>query len=345
MYSANITPDRETGIGKWSDNDFYRALHDGQGPKGKLYYPAFPYAFFTKVTKKDALAIEAYLFTIKSIHYKPPPHKLHWPFNYRFLLYVWRLLFFHEGAFHPDPTRSALYNRGAYLVQGLGHCGACHTPRNWLGATESNLALSGAYIDGWYAPNISANKQSTLRNMSVADVATFLRTGAAKPRQSGFGPETAALGPMAEVVHKSLSLLTNQDLTAIATYLKRRGGAKASKHSPHGTAKSVLGEGKKIFMANCSMCHGKRGTGLAPYVPALNGNPIINLQSPLNVLKTILRGAPQTPAQRFSPNATMPAFGTVLSTKEIAAVATYIRTHWQNHASRVTASQVEALHH
>lgn len=342
LYSANITPDPETGIGKWSDDDFYHALHAGHGPHGTLLYPAFPYTFFTKVTRKDVLAIKSYLFSLSPVHHLRPRDRLNWPFNYRFLLYIWQTLFFDEGTFRPDPARSALYNRGKYLVQGLGHCGACHTPRNWLGATEQDRALAGAHISGWNAPDISTDKHSTTRNMSVDDIAKFLRTGAAEPLRSGEGPETAALGPMATVVHKSLSHLTDHDLTAIATYLKQGRGQEGREHNRN-KGRGALSEGKKIFLANCSACHGRNGEGRAPNIPALRGNPVVNAPKPLNVVHTILRGAPQSPAQRFSPNAAMPAFGGVLSNVEIAAVATYIRSHWKNSASGVTPSDVNAL--
>jgi mono/diheme cytochrome c family protein len=335
IYTPNITPDPETGIGKWSDSDFYNALHAGHGPHGTPLYPAFPYTFFTTVKQKDVLAIKAYLFSLPPVHYTPPPNKLHFPFSFRPLLYFWQFFYFHEGTFRPNPKGSALYNRGKYLVQGLGHCGACHTPRNWLGALKQSRALTGNRISGWYAPDISTDKKSTIRDMSVADIALFLRTGAAQPMESGQGPETAALGPMATVVHKSLSELTDRDLKAIATYLKQGQHPRALQRQPS--------KGRRVFLANCSGCHGANGEGGPPYIPALRRNPIVNAPAPLDVVRTILEGAPQTPAQRFSPQAAMPAFGSVLNNADIAAVATYIRSHWENNASAVTPAQVKAL--
>lgn len=341
IYSTNITPDPNTGIGKWTDDDFYNALHKGHGPDGKLFYPAFPYVFFSKVTRQDAIAIKDYLFSLKPVHQAPRENELDWPFNYRWLLTFWRMLFFHDQTFHPDPKRSAVYNRGAYLVQGLGHCGACHTPRNFLGAIKPDMALTGATLSGWHAPDISLDKNSTIRDMTIRNIATFLKTGAAEPQMSGFGPQTAVFGPMAEVVHRSLSHLTDADLTAIATYLKG-GGPHAEPAALAKPAAQPVGKGQEIYVANCAACHGQNGRGLAPFVPALAQNPAVELHNSLNVVHVIMEGAPRTPEERYSPAATMPAFGKVLKDDEIAAVATYIRTHWKNKAPGVSTEEVEA---
>lgn len=343
VYTPNLTPDRETGIGTWSDNDFYRALHRGRSPQDKPYYPVFPYTFFTKITKSDVLAIKAYLFSLKPVHYKRPRDQMSWPYGYRPLLDIWQDLFFQEGVFQPDPKRSPVYNRGAYLVDGLGHCGACHTPRNFLGATEPGMALTGAHISGWFAPNISSDLKSTIRDMSVSDVVHFLQTGASNPEASGFGPGTAALGPMAEVVHRSLSHLTDADLTAIATYLKESPTPADAEQGAKEAHARPLANGAKIYAANCSACHGRGGDGTPPYFPALKGNTVVNLADPTDVVHTVIHGAPQYPDQRYSPYATMPAFGGQLSDKEIAAVTTYIRSHWGNNAPPVKPAAVKAL--
>lgn len=343
VYSPNITPDSDTGIGSWSDEDFYVAMHDGRGPDGHPLYPVFPYTYFSKVTKKDVLAIKAYLFSLKPVHYQRPAAKMSWPYNIRPLLYFWQMLFLDKGAFQPDSKRSPAYNRGAYLVKGLGHCGACHTPRNWLGAVEHDKALKGAHMDGWYAPDISSDAKSTVRDMTTGDIVDFLKTGASNPSESGAGPETAALGPMAEVVHKSLSHLSDKDLKDIAIYLRgpQADAGQASSSATAATEGATTGE--KIYKGNCSACHGADGDGTPPYFPALSGNNVVDLSNPIDVVKTVLNGAPQDPSQRYSPNATMPAFGGQLSDKEVAAVTTYIRTHWQNNASRVTKKDVAAL--
>lgn len=343
VYSANITPDRETGIGAWSDDDFYRAMHKGRSPRNRAYYPVFPYAFFTKATKKDVLAIKAYLFSLKPVRYKKPANDMSWPYSYRPLLDVWQDLYLHVGTFRPDATKSAAYNRGAYLVEGLGHCGACHTPRNLLGATEPGRALTGAHIDGWFAPDISTDLRSTARKMSVGDIVTFLQTGASKPEASGFGPETAALGPMAEVVHKSLSHLTSKDLTAIATYLKNSPEPPDVEQGRQSVSPLTLSEGAKIYAANCSGCHGRQGDGNPPYFPALKGNTIVDVSDPSDVVRTVLHGAPQFPNERYSPYATMPAFGGQLNNKEVAEVTSFIRTHWGNDAPPVEPATVQAL--
>lgn len=342
VFTANITPDRETGIGKWSDDDFYRAMHWGRSPTGKPYYPVFPYTFFTKVTRKDVLAIKAFLFSQKPVHYRRPRDRMAWPYNYRILLDIWQGLFFHAGSFHPYPTRSSAYNRGAYLVRGLGHCGACHTPRNPLGAIEPGLALTGAHVSGWYAPDISSDVRSTTRGMSVSDIVTFLKTGASKPEEPGYGPETAALGPMAEVVHKSLSHLSDKDLAAIALYLKERPAPREIERRITAPMASNLSEGAKIYAANCSVCHGRHGDGTPPYFPALKANALVDVANPSDVVDTVLHGAPQAPDQRYSPYATMPAFGGQLTDKEVAAVATYIRSQWGNKAPPVNPAYVKA---
>jgi hypothetical protein len=212
LYTPNITPAKGYGIGHFSDADFLRALQHGIRPDGKPYYPALPYPSYTKVKDDDLLAIKDYLFSLSPSRYQPPQNGLRWPFDMRDLLFGWQdALPQGRGRFEPDPDKSDAWNRGAYLVEGLGHCGSCHTPRNLAGATKSRC-VDGCLIDGWYAPNLSLELSEGLAKWSVDELVTYLHTGFAPPADKGDGPETAALGPMAEVVHESLSKLATADL-------------------------------------------------------------------------------------------------------------------------------------
>ncbi len=209
----NITPDRATGIGDWTDDEFYRAMHEGIGKDGEYLYPVFPFPWYTKVTREDALAIKAYLFSLPPEHAPRAPIKLSFPFNIRETLVTWRTLFFKPGELQPDPSRSPEVARGAYLVEGLGHCGECHNQHNVLGASSWSGRLEGGAIEGWYAPNITSDGQQGIGSWSEDQIATFLKTGTAP----GKG---VVLGPMQETIEHSLSYLTDEDLHAIAAYLK-----------------------------------------------------------------------------------------------------------------------------
>src|SRR6185312_4962904 len=197
IYSSNITPDHDTGIGAWSDDQFYRAMHQGIAANGDRLYPAFPYPWYTKVTREDTLAIRAYLNTLDPVRAEPPPNKLDWPLSYREVMRGWNELFLKEGEFSPDPKKSPEWNRGAYLVEGLGHCGACHTPTNFLGAAKTSERLQGGTLQDWYAPDLADDLRSGLGSWSDADIVAFLKTGR--------NDRTAAYGPMAEVITYSTS--------------------------------------------------------------------------------------------------------------------------------------------
>ena len=213
IASPNITPDEATGIGGWTDEQFYRAMHEGRGVRGGYLYPAFPFTSFTKVSREDVLAIKAYLFSLEPVTAQRQPNTLQFPFNIRQSLLGWRELFFRPGTFKPDPARTTEVNRGAYLVEGLGHCGECHTPRNVLGATERNQALSGAIVDGWLAPNITSDMRQGIGGWSDTELAAFLKTGVAPAKGVVFGP-------MKDVVHDSLQYASDDDIRAIIAYLR-----------------------------------------------------------------------------------------------------------------------------
>ena len=212
--TPNLTPDKETGIGNWTDDQFYRAIHEGIGNKGEYLYPALPFPWFTKVTREDAMAIKAYLFSLKPVHNPRKPLEIGFPFDIRTGLLTWRLLFFKEGTFEPDPKATPAVNRGAYLVEGLGHCGACHNRDNMMGASVWSGKLQGGKISGWYAPNITSDGRDGVGRWPEDDIVKFLKTG------ERHNAKTVALGPMHEVIYDSTSHMSDEDLHAIASYLK-----------------------------------------------------------------------------------------------------------------------------
>lgn len=249
IYSPNITPDKKTGIGKWRDEDFILAMHKGIAPNGSYYFPVFPFPSFAKINKADLLAIKAYLFSLPPIEKKNQPNEMMWPFRWRFLQLGWRLLFFRSGEFEYESQQSTLWNRGAYLVQGLGHCGMCHSPLNLLGAEKKKYYLTGGFIEGYYAPNITSNglKDTTLSEIKEVFTKGSMLKGAGKVG-----------GPMAEVNSNSLSYLTDADLTAIANYLKAvKSQMPTSAFSGPLTSKT----GKEVYDKYCTVCHATGAAG------------------------------------------------------------------------------------
>ena len=217
IYSSNITPDRETGIGTWTADQFYGTMHTGRFPDGGLIYPAMPFGSYTKVTRADSDAIFAYLRSVPPVHQPNRPHDLRFPYNNRQLILGWRTLFFNEGEYQPDPTKSAEWNRGAYLVEGLGHCAMCHSPINALGGSSESKAFEGGLIpmQNWYAPSLTSNKEAGLGEWSIEEIVDLLRNGVSH--------RGAVYGPMAEVTFNSLQYLTDADIRAMAIYLKSLG--------------------------------------------------------------------------------------------------------------------------
>lgn len=342
IYSPNITPDPEYGIGNWSAGDFYRMMHTGRSKDGTLLYPAMPFPAYTKVTRKDSDAIFAYLSSIQPLHIANRENELRFPYNNRALLVGWRALYFREGTFEPDPKHDAQWNRGAYLVQSLGHCATCHTPINALGGSSDEKAYAGGLIpmQNWYAPSLTLNREAGLGTWSVTDIVDLLKAGA-----SAHG---AVYGPMAEVVHNSLQYLTDQDVTAMAVYLKslpanEGAGSTAEPGGAEEVTASVLARGSRIYRARCSSCHGNDGRGKPPAYPPLAQNQSIEMTSSVNAIRMVLNGGypPQTTAN--SEPYGMPPFAQVLSDEDIAAVVTYIRVSWGNRGLPVTGAEVNAL--
>lgn len=336
LLSPNITPDPTTGIGAWTDQEFVDALTKGTGRHGTRLYPAMPYTYYTKLTPDDALAIRAYLNTIPAVHNSVKADQLPWPFDMRWTLAVWDKLYFSAGTFHPDANKSAEWNRGAYLVEGPGHCGLCHTPKNFLGADKTGERLQGYALQGWFAPNITTDPRRGLGGWSVDDIVAYLKTGHNKT--------SAATGLMSETLNLSTSKMSDEDLKAIAVYLKDQpAGANANRTaSADPPDQSVLKAGAQIYADECSGCHAPDGKGAAGLFPSLNGSPVVQQTDPTTLLHVVLRGALSVGTKQAPTAPAMPQFGWILDDNAVAAVVTYIRNTWGNSAPEVTASQVKA---
>jgi mono/diheme cytochrome c family protein len=334
IYSANITPDPDTGIGHWTADQFYRAMHDGLDDEGKNLYPAFPYPWFRKLSRADDDAILAYLKSVPAVRYTPPRNELPFPLNIRFLVKGWNLLFFQSKDWQNDTTQSAEWNRGAFLVEGPGHCGACHTPKNFLGAGKGEKELSGGNLDNWVAPDLTGNERTGLGRWSTDEIAEFLKTGRNAHANAG--------GAMAEVIIYSTSLLGDDDRHAIATYLKSR----APSQGVVSTAtidSGALRRGGAIYSDVCSACHLEKGVGQPRLFPPLGQNAMLQQDDATGLLHLILAGSRTGPSPTRPSALAMPSFAWKLSDAEVADVATYLRNSWGNQAGAVTAKQVEAL--
>jgi mono/diheme cytochrome c family protein len=332
VYASNLTPDRKNGIGAWSDEEFYRALHDGVAPDGSRYYPAFPYPYFTKFTRDDVLAIRAYLATLTPFPDATPPPELRWPFNNRLVMRGWNLLFFRSGTFEKNPEKSEEWNRGAYLVEGAAHCGACHTPKNAFGADKRGQLYGGYRVQGWFAPRLDGAERTGLKSWSVDDIVEYL--------QSGRNGRSHADQLMAEVVVHSTSLMSGDDLRAIAVYLK---DLPAGAPEPAITQPSLesMTSGADIYAHACIACHEANGEGAPRIYPPLPGNANLQSADPSSAIQIILDGA-QTVKTPRAPNAgSMPAYAEQLSDQQIADVANYIRNSWGNAAPLVMPTQVK----
>ncbi len=340
LYSSNITPDPETGIGKWTADQFYSMMHTGRFPDGGLVYPAMPFASYTKVTRADSDAIFAYLRAVSPVHQADRPHDLRFPYNNRSLILGWRTLYFQEGEYRPDASKPAEWNRGAYLVQGLGHCGMCHTPINALGGSSQSQAFQGGLIpmQDWYAPSLTSNKEAGLGEWTIEDIADLLRTGISK--------HGAVYGPMAEVTYDSLQYMTDADTRAMAVYLKG-----LAEHTPGVTPSPVpraessllVRLGRDIYGAQCANCHGADGRGMPSNYPPLAGNPSISMASAVNPIRMVLNGGFPPGTQGNPTPYGMPPFAQSLSDDEVAAVVTYIRTSWGNRGEPVSARDANSL--
>lgn len=340
VYSTNITPDANTGIGRWTEEQFGRALREGIRPNGDHLYPVFPYTAFTKLSDEDVSAIFAYFQTVPPVRYSAPDNELSFPFSWRGLLVVWNKLFFDAGRYAPDTTKSPEWNRGAFLVEALGHCGACHSPRNFLGAERASLALTGGrYLDKvpsgavrpWSAVNLTQAK-SGLAAWSPDDITAYLKTG--------LNSYATSFGPMNEVIMNSTRHLTDADVRAMAVYLKSIPAQEPE--APSVLADAQRSEGAALYEIHCATCHLPTGLGAPETGPALSGNPVVQAADPASLINVILFGPqlpnPPPPLQRQH----MEGYEAKLGDEEVAALASFMRSAWGNRAGIVSTDQVAA---
>ncbi|WP_426111551.1 cytochrome c [Massilia sp. PWRC2] len=338
IATPNITPDRASGIGAWSADDFWRALHNGKSRDGRLLYPAFPYPNYTKVTRADADALYAYLHALPAVRQPNAPHQLRFPYNTQAALAGWRLLYFTPAVFAPTPTRSPEWNRGAYLVEGLGHCSACHSARNSAGASDD--ALGGALLPGgaWYAPSLTAAGEAGQQQIAVAEIGALLH--------GGISSSASVAGPMAEVVEASLQHLADADITAMAVYLQALPATPrvpAQTLAPTPQLLQLKQQGRQLYDKHCVACHGADGEGMPPHYPALAGNRALTMESAVNPIRLVLHGG-FAPATGGNPRPYgMPPYGHLLNDAEVAALLSYLRASWGNQAAPVSARSVNAL--
>ena len=338
MFSPNITPDGATGIGSWTSNDFWRAMHNGKSKNGDFLYPVFPFPNYTKVTREDADAIFAYLKTVAPVQRPNQQHALRFPYNQRFLLAAWRALYFSPGSYQLDQSKPAAWNRGAYLVQGLGHCNACHTNRTALGASDVHAELAGGLIPmlNWYAPSLTSDEEAGVGKWDEQDIVDLLKTGVSA--------KGAVFGPMSEVVERSLQHLSGTDVKAIAGYLKSLPQTQApSNPIAMGSLQdeeSIMKLGAKLYDKHCSACHREDGKGYPPAYAPLAGNRALTMHSAVNPIRMVLNGGYPPSTDGNQRPFGMPPFGYLLNDKEVAAVVSYMRNSWGNHADLVSPPEV-----
>ncbi len=334
VVAPNITPDVATGIGGWTDDQFVRAMQTGIGHDGEHLYPAFPYPYFTRVDRKDLLAIRAYLNTLDPVSNAVERNQLNFPFDIRLSMFGWNTLFFDKGPLQPVPGKSAEWNEGRYLVEGLGHCGACHTSKNFMGADKDSQHLQGGDIQDWFAPALTGDLRTGLGGWSVDQVVEYLQTGR--------NAISAASGPMADVVKNSTSQLPVAELHAMATYLKDQ-QAPTTAPTPVAATDPVMQAGAAIYADNCAACHTSGGGGIARMFPALKGSAVVQSDSPTTLLRVVLIGAQAADTAAAPTGPAMPPFAWKLSDAQVAAVTTYIRNAWGNAASPVTEAAARDL--
>jgi len=348
IYSTNITPDKDTGIGNYSYEDFDRAVRQGIAKDGHRLYPAMPYPSYAKITDDDLHAL--YDFFMKEV---PPVKQANIPSEitgvkaWRWPLAVWNWLFMDKGVYQAKSGHDAQWNRGAYLVEGLGHCGACHTPRGWAfqeKALDSSGGsyLQGAELDAWYAPDLRGDIRTGLGGWSQGDIAAFLKTG--------HNVKGVAFGSMLDVVNNSTPYLSDDDINAMAVYIKSLPPAAQETAYAYDNASTTaletgksLDAGGKLYLGNCVSCHGADGKGQVPFLPPLAGNPVVLDSDPSGLINLVLNGA-ETIVVKGTPDAyRMPQYRVQLTDDEIASVLTFVRSAWGNGAPAVSADKVKEL--
>ncbi len=345
VYATNLTPDTTTGIGNWTRADFWRAMHHGQSKDGRLLYPAFPYTSYTLVTRDDSDALFAYLKSLPTVNQLNIAHAVRFPYNSQAALAVWQALYFKPATYQLDAKATAEWNRGAYLVNSLGHCSACHAARNALGATDGlNLAGGLIPLQNWYAPSLVSVQEASVANWRLEDISALFKTGVS--------PQASANGPMAEVVFGSTQHWTDADLKAMAVYLKalpvtasetRAKQSDTSEPASQPITQPITQRGIQLYEKHCAQCHGDSGQGAANAYPALRGNRAVLMPQKANLVQIVLNGG-YAPATAGNPRPYgMPPFVLTLNDADIAAVLTHLRGSWGNQADAVSEVEVNRI--
>jgi mono/diheme cytochrome c family protein len=331
IKASNITQDADTGIGGWSLAQFDKAVRHGVGKHGYLY-PAMPYNAYTKMSDQDIADLYAYIKTVPAVKQKVVENELPFPFNQRMLLAGWNLLFFKDARFAAVPGVTALVARGDYLVNGPGHCAACHTAKNLLGGDVAGT-FQGGTLQGWHAPDLTPNPHTGLGQWKAEDIVSYLKTGTSR--------QAAAAGPMLEAVENSTQYLTDDDLHAITAYLQQLPASQAAVPVAVADTDPQMVKGRLVFESQCEACHTSSGAGVRQMIPELRNNAQVNAKDPSSLLNVVLKGADGPLTAGNPTGAGMPRFDWKLADEDIAAVQTYIRNSWGNSASKVTAEQVK----
>jgi mono/diheme cytochrome c family protein len=333
IYSANLTPDDETGLGRWTRDDFYNALNEGIDRHGRHLYPAMPYPYFTLMTRDQTDAIYAYLRSLDPVHAEEPENELPFPLDIRLSVSGWKLLFFEDETFTPDADRSGEWNRGRYLVDGPLHCGGCHTGKNLLGADADGEYLRGGVLENWFAPNIRGGENGGIAHWSEEEIVAFLKTG----RTS----HTAPMQRMGEVVELSTQHLDTADLSAVATYLKSLDDALPEEDDEPEAAR--LEAGAALYFDNCAACHGSAREGVPGFFAPLDRSNKVTAHDPSTAIRIILGGARAQPTEAVPSVLAMPPFAWKLDDAQIADLLTYLRNAAERPAGPIAAGEVEDM--
>ena len=331
LVTPNITPDKDTGIGNYTADDFRTAMKSGVAPGGKLLYPAMPYAYYARMSDGDIATLWSYLKTVKPVRKSVDVDQLHFPFNLRIVMRGWNALFFDAKPHADEPGKSAAWNRGAYLVNGPAHCGACHSPKNMFGADKG--PLTGAVLQGWYAPDLTGDRNAGLGRWSTADIAEYLETGR--------NAHSIASGPMAEAVENSTSQMSDADRQAIAVYLKDLPASRGNGGAATGV-EAQMKAGRDGYDINCAACHGRDGKGSALF-PPLAGNPNVVQVRDDTIARVVLEGTRAVATAKAPTAPAMPSLGWKLDNEQAADILTYVRNTWGNSAPAVSAETVERV--
>lgn len=330
IVASNITMDKETGIGNWNAAQFTRAVRLGKGLHGENLYPAMPYTAYVKLSDADMSDLWQYMQTVKPVSKKVESNQLPFPFNIRLLMSGWNLLFFDNAPFKTDSRQSLAWNRGAYLVNGAGHCAACHSGKNFLGGDRK--LLEGGVLAGWYAPEITGNSYTGIGGWSQQQLVQYLKIGS--------NDVAVAAGPMAEAVSNSTQFMNDGDLNAIAIYLKSLPGSGAVKPVPLAAGDPQMLRGKHVYEANCASCHDFNGKGVSTMIAALANSPGAQAPHADSLLRTVLVGDRGAVTRGNPTGAAMPAFAWKLSDSDIAAALSYVRNSWGNAAPAIGDADV-----